>query len=72
MSARHEELERSFTEILYEWMERAPWLALSAAAHLILFLNLGAQENDLRVYRGIGIFYFFTDLTDFSNFQIID
>lgn len=34
--------ERTFHDALYEWMERAPWLALSAAAHLLLYLLLSA------------------------------
>ena len=41
MSGRIDELaSKSFTETLYEWMQRTPWLALSAAAHLILFVVL--------------------------------
>ncbi len=34
--------ERSFHDALYEWMERAPWLALSAAAHVLVYLVLAA------------------------------
>ncbi len=32
------EREASFHDALFEWMERAPWLALSAAAHVIVVL----------------------------------
>ncbi|MEM7516486.1 MAG: prenyltransferase/squalene oxidase repeat-containing protein [Planctomycetota bacterium] len=37
----HSTLDReppTFAEILYDWMERAPWLAISIGAHLILLL----------------------------------
>ena len=34
------EVDRGFHEHLYEWMERAPWLAISAAFHLFLFFVL--------------------------------
>ena len=30
----------SFSDILHDWMSRAPWLAISAAGHLIAFLIL--------------------------------
>ena len=32
------EEEVTFNDILYDWMSRAPWLAISAAAHVIAFL----------------------------------
>ncbi|MFT7667572.1 MAG: hypothetical protein ACI8X5_000251 [Planctomycetota bacterium] len=32
--------ERTFNDILYEWMARAPWLAISATTHLMAFLLL--------------------------------
>ena len=38
--------ERSFHDDLYAWLERAPWLALSAAAHLCAFLVLAAIPWD--------------------------
>jgi len=41
------EEETSFNDILYEWMSRAPWLALSALAHVIVFLVLWAIPWDL-------------------------
>ena len=34
------QLEPSFTDELYEWMERAPWLALSLSLHAIVLLIL--------------------------------
>jgi hypothetical protein len=34
--------ERTFHDLLYDWMQRAPWLAISAAAHLLLFFVLAA------------------------------
>ena len=36
------EAEQSFHDVLYEWMSRAPWLAISAAAHLLVFFLLQA------------------------------
>ncbi|TDJ69333.1 MAG: hypothetical protein E2O39_11795 [Planctomycetota bacterium] len=36
------EQEESFNDVLYDWMSRAPWLAISAAAHLVLFLIIQA------------------------------
>ena len=36
------EEEQTFNDILYDWMGRAPWLALSAAAHLVVFLIIMA------------------------------
>ncbi|HUR29386.1 MAG TPA: prenyltransferase/squalene oxidase repeat-containing protein [Planctomycetota bacterium] len=32
------EVERTFNDALYEWMARAPWLAISAAAHGLVIL----------------------------------
>ena len=32
--------EPEFLDIVYDWMNRAPWLAISAAAHIIVFLIL--------------------------------
>lgn len=32
--------EPEFLDIVYDWMNRAPWLAISAAAHVIVFLIL--------------------------------
>lgn len=29
------EAETTFNDVLYEWMDRAPWLAISAAAHVL-------------------------------------
>jgi hypothetical protein len=40
VSALH--AEHGFHAKLYEWMERAPWLAVSAAFHLFLFLVVSA------------------------------
>jgi hypothetical protein len=31
------EEEQTFNDVLYDWMSRAPWLAISAAAHLLAF-----------------------------------
>jgi len=41
------EEETTFNDILYEWMSRAPWLAISAAAHALLILILMAIPWDL-------------------------
>ena len=41
------EEERSFNDVLYEWMDRAPWLALSALAHGILLAILWVIPWDL-------------------------
>ena len=30
----------TFNDLLYEWMERAPWLTISLLAHFVLFLLL--------------------------------
>jgi hypothetical protein len=40
------EVEQSFHDVLYDWMGRAPWLALSLAAHLCLFFLLMAIPWD--------------------------
>ena len=34
------EEETTFNDVLYDWMSRAPWLAISAAAHVIVLLIL--------------------------------
>jgi hypothetical protein len=39
---RRWEEEQSFNDILYEWMSKAPWLLISAAAHLLVFFILAA------------------------------
>ena len=40
------EQETSFNDVLYDWMNRAPWLAISAAAHLLaLFLAAAFLET---------------------------
>ena len=36
------EEERTFNDVLYEWMQSAPWLAISAAAHLLAYFILSA------------------------------
>ncbi len=36
------EREETFNDVLYDWMSRAPWLAISAAAHLIIVLIMMA------------------------------
>ena len=41
------EEETSFNDVLYDWMERAPWLALSALAHGILIVIMMAIPWDL-------------------------
>ena len=40
--ARPWEEEHTFNDVLYDWMSRAPWLAISAAAHVVIFLILMA------------------------------
>ena len=40
------EEEHSFNEVLYDWMGRAPWLAVSGAAHLLAFFILTAIPWD--------------------------
>jgi hypothetical protein len=32
------EVERTFNDVLYEWMASAPWLAISAAVHGVIIL----------------------------------
>ena len=39
--------DAGFSDVLYEWMNRAPWFALSAAAHLVAILVLMAIPWDL-------------------------
>jgi len=34
------EVEQDFHDVLYDWMQRAPWLACSAAAHVLIFFIL--------------------------------
>lgn len=41
------EQERGFEDALYDWMQRAPWMALSAIAHALLLLVLLAIPWDL-------------------------
>ena len=47
----------SFGDALYEWMQRAPWVLISAALHLVLFLILVAipwsilEEREEQVIR---------------------
>jgi hypothetical protein len=41
------EQETTFNDVLYDWMSRAPWLAISAIAHLLIFLILMAIPWDL-------------------------
>jgi len=36
------EHEETFNDVLYDWMSRAPWLAISAALHLVVFLIIQA------------------------------
>ena len=36
------EMEETFNDVLYDWMSRAPWLAISAAFHLVIFLIIQA------------------------------
>lgn len=36
------EVEEDFHDVLYDWMQRAPWLAISVAAHLVVFLIIQA------------------------------
>ncbi|HED66412.1 MAG TPA: hypothetical protein ENJ09_12770 [Planctomycetes bacterium] len=36
------EEEHSFNDVLYDWMTRAPWFAISAAAHLLVYFILSA------------------------------
>ena len=39
---RRWEEEQTFNDILYDWMSRAPWLLISAAAHLLAFFILAS------------------------------
>jgi len=39
--------QESFQDALYEWMQRAPWLAISGAAHVVIFLILQAFPWEL-------------------------
>ena len=36
------EEEESFHDVLYDWMERAPWMLVSGALHFVLFLIVAA------------------------------
>ena len=36
------EEEHTFNDILYDWMSRAPWLAISFAAHLLAYFILAS------------------------------
>jgi hypothetical protein len=40
-------IDRTFNDSLYEWMQRAPWLAISAVAHVLLFIVLLAIPWEL-------------------------
>ena len=40
------EEEQTFHDVLYDWMSRAPWVAISAAAHLLAFFVLQAIPGD--------------------------
>ena len=40
------EQEQTFNDVLYDWMSRAPWLAISVAAHLLVFFILAAIPWD--------------------------
>jgi hypothetical protein len=40
------EQETTFNDVLYDWMGRAPWLAISAAAHLLMYFILTAIPWD--------------------------
>ncbi len=40
------EQETTFNDVLYDWMGRAPWLAISAAAHLLAYFILTAIPWD--------------------------
>ncbi len=41
------EEEQTFNDVLYDWMARAPWLMISAAAHLLIFFILMAIPWEL-------------------------
>ena len=36
------EQEETFNDVLYDWMSRAPWLGISAGAHLVIYLIIQA------------------------------
>ena len=36
------EQETTFNDVLYDWMSRAPWLAISGSAHLLVYFILAA------------------------------
>ena len=40
------EQETTFNDTLYDWMGRAPWLAISAAAHLLAYFIMSAIPWD--------------------------
>ena len=41
------EQEQTFNDVLYDWMGRAPWLGISAALHLVIFLIVQAVPWNL-------------------------
>ena len=42
------EEEASFGDVLYDWMDRAPWMAISVAAHLLVyFIAAAIPWNDV-------------------------
>ena len=53
------EEEHSFSEVLYDWMNRAPWFAISGAAHLLAFFVLTAmpwssyEKEEVPVFVGL-------------------
>jgi hypothetical protein len=50
------EVEATFQDSLYQWMERAPWLAISGAAHLLVFFLLMAIPwSELRPAKTSGV-----------------
>ena len=48
------EEEVTFNDILYDWMTRAPWLAISLGAHLVVFIIIAAipWQGTPRASRG--------------------
>ena len=36
------EQEETFNDVLYDWMQRAPWFAISAAAHVVAIMLIAA------------------------------
>ena len=42
------EQEASFHDVLYDWMDRAPWLAISAAAHVLALFIVAALIGERR------------------------